>query len=463
MAHSPSKKVDLNKPISHLKLHAYQALMKDLQGNILKSHGRDHVVHIFICFKQPVLEDPAAAKSWIRKFAATYVTSAQQQYDESIRYRRAKNAGEPFAGKLFASLLLSADGYDALGCGGAHRPQDWSFRQGQKRADRLYDPPLQEWEYGFQARVDAMILLADDYVDRLDRAVEQIKAQVRRVAQIVHIDRGQVLRNANEQVIEHFGYVDGVSQPLFFPEDIRKAEQQNRGESQWDPGAPLSLVLVIDPHGRGPHSFGSYGVYRKLQQDVHCFRQRVRDYARMRGISEELAGSHFIGRSKDGTPLAAHNSQPSRDNIPNNFNYADDPDGEQCPFSAHMRKMNPRSDVTRMQSPLPLEWAREHRIARRSITYGVPYDEDTKPEDKQRGLLFLCFQSDITEQFEYIQSAWANQQNFVRRDEGLDPLIGQDAQLAGRPCITMLGGEYFFAPSISGLQKLSATVEERGV
>jgi deferrochelatase/peroxidase EfeB len=39
--------------------------LKDVQGNILKSHGRDHSQHLFIQFT-----DPAKAKKWLVSMAA---------------------------------------------------------------------------------------------------------------------------------------------------------------------------------------------------------------------------------------------------------------------------------------------------------------------------------------------------------------------------------------------------------
>ncbi len=34
------------------------------------------------------------------------------------------------------------------------------------------------------------------------------------------IEYGSIIRNANKDGIEHFGYVDGISQPLFLKEEV---------------------------------------------------------------------------------------------------------------------------------------------------------------------------------------------------------------------------------------------------
>jgi deferrochelatase/peroxidase EfeB len=92
------------------------------------------------------------------------------------------------------------------------------------------------------------------------------------------------------------------------------------------------------------------------------------------------------------------------------------------------------------------------------------------------GLLFMAYQSSIANQFEVTQQHWANAKDFVKSGVGLDPVIGQGStpQLKcpfswdGSPgpdgkttkdlpflgAVTMKGGEYFFAPSLSGLKNL---------
>src|SRR4051812_4286185 len=67
----------------------YQQLLGNLQGNILKSHGRDHSVHIFLQFA----EDKDTVREGLRNVARTYVTSALTQYQESERYNRFGIAG----------------------------------------------------------------------------------------------------------------------------------------------------------------------------------------------------------------------------------------------------------------------------------------------------------------------------------------------------------------------------------
>jgi len=91
------------------------------------------------------------------------------------------------------------------------------------------------------------------------------------------------------------------------------------------------------------------------------------------------------------------------------------------------------------------------------------------------GLLFLCYQKSIRNQFEFVQSQWASKPNFPKEGTGIDPVIGQleegktsqqhwQAQW-GHPreepksfvfhgFVTLKGGEYFFAPSINFLKNI---------
>ena len=81
----------------------------------------------------------------------------------------------------------------------------------------------------------------------------------------------------NGKVVEHFGFADNISQPLFFEKDIKK-QTQGSGRRAWDPSAGPNLVLVQDPYG-GDNACGSYLVFLKLEQNAQDFAIKVRDLA----------------------------------------------------------------------------------------------------------------------------------------------------------------------------------------
>lgn len=345
----------------------------------------------------------------------------------------------------------------------------------------LDDSASADWEEGYRGEIHASVLLAHDDESELNREARRILQEVRQFADVVAGERGKAMRNKNCETVEHFGYVDGRSQPLFLKEDIDKEREKEPGTVLYDPSAPVDLVLVPDPNGDGNLSFGSYFVFRKLEQDVLGFKkaeEQLADELGLKGPDEELAGAMVVGRFEDGTPVVLQKTDGQTDPVPNNFNYKADPSGLRCPFHAHIRKVNPRGDTTRLGELEERE--RRHRIARRGITYGErckePKDNPAMEDlpSKDVGLLFMCFQSNIENQFEFIQKQWANNEDFLLRKTGIDPVIGQHqknqnpmeqswpavwGRSVKRPFsfhgfVTLKGGEYFFAPSLSALKKI---------
>ena len=113
-----------------------------------------------------------------------------------------------------------------------------------------------------------------------------------------------------------------------------------------------------------------------------------------------------------------------------------------------------------------------------------PDDEDKKTKC-ERGLLFVCYQTSIQEQFEHVQMRWANNTKFAPNKKrpsdhstvvpGHDPIIGQSTEAEGRrrtmdepvpnypvgdtrsqlvmpeDFVVPTGAGYFFLPSITAL------------
>jgi hypothetical protein len=195
---------------------------------------------------------------------------------------------------------------------------------------------------------------------------------------------------------------------------------------------------------------------------------------------EELAGAMIVGRFEDGTPVIKQEHDGIKP-VPNNFDFSQDTEGHKCPFHSHIRKTNPRGDSVR-EFGVELEEERSHIMARRGITYGTreaerdPDGKIIELKDKPVGgvgLLFMAYQRDFENQFEFTQSSWANNPGFVRSDAGIDPVMGQLApgatNVQQQPVawdnarkepidfhgfVTMKGGEYFFAPCISFFKHL---------
>lgn len=408
-------------------------MLEDVQGNILKAYARNHTNLLLLHFTAP----PKDVRDWVQAGAKDWVTSAWQQHE-----RGREDAG------VFGCFFLTAAGYQALGFsageierGFEDSRQSVSFFKGMAAAGpELNDISARHWEPPYrsprerEAEIHAMVLLASHDRRALSRKSGSVEASLANVGRVLKREEGAALRKGGRW-IEPFGFAEGHSQPVFFEEQLAAAKKRGGGVDVWNPVAPLGLVLTPDPFAKNG-GLGSHLVFRKLRQDVEGFQARIAALAaKSLDGDQERAAARLVGRFKDGTPLAGsgpNGARPDRDL--NDFNYRGDFHGNGCPLNAHIRKVNPR-DAT----------SRAHRIVRR----GVPYKEKKNGEQGfEQGLLFLCFQSRIHEQFAHIQARWANNPDFPS-GAGLDPLIGRSSasQPLANGLVTLKGGEFFFAPS----------------
>ena len=108
-----------------------------------------------------------------------------------------------------------------------------------------------------------------------------------------------------------------------------------------------------------------------------------------------------------------------------NSEYPDDPRGLKTPRFSHIRKVYPRDDGLRNPSQNSEE-NDTHRILRRGIPYGM---QMSKIDNLDRGLLFMCYQKNLSSQFEFIQAKFANCSGFPKPECGVehghDPIIGR--------------------------------------
>jgi Dyp-type peroxidase family len=229
---------------------------------------------------------------------------------------------------------------------------------------------------------------------------------------------------------------------------------------------------------------GSYMVFRRLEQKVPEFRRFVAERAVRLAMEPELLGARLFGRWKSGAPLelaplydnAALGSNAMRNN---HFDYGDDPYQRRCPYAAHIRKAYPRDDAPGGEAE-----AQRHRILRAGITFGPEVASGETTTSHSRGLMFVCYQTSIERQFEYIQRSHANDPDFVSGKvrpgsgapvaPGFDPIIGQAAGGSAREMdepypnypagnrrttlelprqfVVLTAAGYFFMPSILALR-----------
>lgn len=275
---------------------------------------------------------------------------------------------------------------------------------------------------------------------------------------------------------EHFGFRDGISQPVLAATQAGQPEPTGQA---WDDRVKTGEILQGFPTERDkgyavpeqPDALldrGSFLVVRKLRQYTGRFARRTYQEARKIGLDHELVLAKLMGRWPDGRPLAA----PEAPGTSNDFNYAKDAQGSACPFHAHIRRTNPRdlAGTAFSRSRMP-------RILRRGMSYGAPLHADA-PDDADRGLVFMAYNAHLAEQFEVVQR-WVAGGNASGGYSGQsDPLLGvvdgsagprrfpfehagkpYEIDLGPEPFVTLQWGAYFFVPSIAALQALPGLVE----
>jgi len=245
--------------------------------------------------------------------------------------------------------------------------------------------------------------------------------------------------------IEHFGFRDGISNPVIegFPPRRNKAHAPGEfllgywNDEKFNPWLlvnpwpkPDPWLLPLNPAPKLTEFFrnGSFGALRKLEQDVGGFRASVEKWSIQLGGGQDLekrrdyVRAKLSGRWWNGAvvqpgqidpPARALGYPPSSEL--NNFDFSEDPRARGCPFGAHIRRMNPRND--------PIVPFRRRPLIRRGMPYGPEFDQDP---GKPRGLLGLYFCASLEDQFEHLLSEWgdANPMGPDNRGDSKDPLVG---------------------------------------
>ena len=472
--------------------------LDDIQGDILV--GLQKYYEIFLFFK---IVDPLLLKRAVRLHVISRITSARVAHRRELILRSRKGLGRKSIDPLRGlNVGFTKDGLTQI-IGAARPALDLSFERvadHQNTIDMLNDPPRPAWILEFVSdRIDGVFLITGAHRSGVTAQCNEVLRLFGAAIKVVYSEMGKT-RPGAQRGFEHFGYRDGISQP-----GVRGLTRRSKPATSPDQGLPGQDLIwpgefvfgypSQDPNdavkpGPPPHMAapwlrnGSYMVFRRLEQKVPEFRRFVANRAARLGMEPELLGARMFGRWKSGAPLelaplydnAALGSNAKRNN---DFDYGDDPYQRRCPYAAHIRKAYPRDDAPGGEAE-----AQRHRILRAGIPFGPEVASGETTTSHSRGLMFVCYQTSIKRQFEYIQRRHANDPDFVSGKvrpssgapvtPGFDPIIGQAAGEGAREMdepypnypagnrrtrleipeqfVVLTAAGYFFMPSISALR-----------
>ena len=446
----------------------------DIQGFLLSSYSH------LPCATYVLLRvvDPAASRRWLALVADEITTAEGKQKGSSLNLAITstglRNLGLDLAGlatfpRAFQEGMATSQRSRILGDAKESAPSLWSWGNVSEPVDILL-----------------LIFAADENV--LDAELRRRREEINTaggVQEVLALSAGR-----QHDTREHFGFADGIGQPVIEDSGRLSGQLKRTGHAtvlkagefilgyDYDYGSPIDI-----PRASGMPDFGrngTYLVFRQMAQHVAEFWRFLDEATRCPdGTSDpearERLAAKFVGRWRSGAPLVKY---PSGDphagtstlNSENDFQYYEkDAPGFACPIGAHIRRANPR-DALGPDPQTALQSAQRHRILRRGRSYGDRIDNPFVEDGAQRGLHFICLNSDIERQFEFIQQTWINRTTFAGLHCESDPLIGnlnkinkvftvQDDPLRTRVhnlkrFVTVKGGAYFFLPGLRALRYL---------
>lgn len=466
----------------------------DIQGNILSPYSRapfPRARYLLFC-----IEDVQEGRLFLRHLME-YVTSGGPWAAGSVRSRRPE---------VTTNLALSYGGLRALGVPEASLltfPEEFVMGM-EARKDILGDdgPSSPEhWDPVWRQRDKIHLLVMingpaapaqgrDPLQVHYDEVVSLLRKLPRRKVSLLSGHRapeGQELlpyqaasalfEDGKPSPKEHFGYVDGLSNPVFrgdgsHPDNVIGggkvvSPHQYSPKRSWErlePGEFLlghkdeAAELPIAPKPALLGNNGTFLVFRKLHQNVASFRRFLSAMGDKFPGGPEALAAKFAGRWRNGAPLTTFPTEAEANALAEQWNqarvdmeesttpearkaakvrfgefqrqmigfdYSQDLEGGACPLGAHTRRVNPRGALEFGQLgafETPSALTNRRRILRRGLPYGLSGPETA--DSDEHGIIFMVINASIKRQFEFVQQQWINYGNDFRLANEKDALLG---------------------------------------
>ncbi|GLV53302.1 peroxidase [Dictyobacter sp. S3.2.2.5] len=463
--------------------------LEDIQGIIIRGYGNLTAA----CYVLLEISDSDSAKSWLASIASTITNGQTRPENDALNIAFTASGLKELGLEPEVLAMFSNEFIDGMAI--PHR---------SRILGDVEESSPEHWIWGgpTSRSIDMVLMLfARNDQELLDKYNMYLKTfPVHGLGEVKKLD------TVNLGYVEHFGFHDGISQPVMTGLSESESPMNTIQTGEFLLGYPNEYGLyterplmksIADPRGLLPHDAGgsgnrdlgrngSYLVFRQLSQDVRGFWTFLDQATKNQdGTSNPTArtrlASKMIGRWPSGAPLV---QAPDEDDMKladsNDFGYQQtDPYGYNCPIGAHIRRVNPRDSL----EPQPgteksIDVGKRHRILRRGREYGQQIDprdlfdgNASVREDQDRGLYFICFCANIARQFEFIQHTWANNPHFDGLYEDVDPILGVHSpdrgtftiqakpvrkRIVGLPrFIFVRGGAYFFMPGINAVRYLA--------
>lgn len=419
--------------------------------------------------------------------------------------------------EVFVSGMANEARSRILGDRGDSHPDNWRWRSA--------DPETPDWKVS-EKPAHAILIYYGEKRTELEQTVIAEKNKLKSQFGF-EIGPSIVMQDIPEDLNEFrepFGFRDGISQPVI--EGTKRARRETTDLHLVKPGEfilgypdnrgdfPHSPVVVQSPAQKGdlekrPENTlnrfpdfnlsgagqildfgrnGSFLVMRQLRQyseemDTYLKAKAESMNADYPGLSitSEWLAAKMVGRQKNGVSLLVDPAGMSDEDAKpdNDFLFGtEDPQGLKCPYGAHIRRANPRDSLS-PKSEYQVEISNRHRLLRRGRTYVSDPARATLGADPSEtdnvadGLVFMCFNTDLERQFEFVQQTWMSARVFHGLADERDPIITSTSepdevgtftiptefgpiQLRDLPSfVSVLNGGYFFVPSRAALRFLS--------